>query len=152
MNDSGRSPHLAENNKYTTANICHWSELKETAPQFLFLGFQRLQSCMIHDLLAIWSWSSLSRSRRSASEQFVPTHHVHTWLLFACRKRALRFLPTCFLGSLLFDLLKRMRPRMHRQCRTGQHHVIIACCARIGQLGADPGWSVHVDSVTDPVC
>ena len=51
----------------------------------------------------------------------------------------------------LFDLLKRMRPRMHGQCRTGQHHVLVACRGRIGQLGADPGGGIHVDSVIDPV-
>lgn len=46
----------------------------------------------------------------------------------------------------LVDLLERMRPRMQGQRRTGQHHVIVAYSSRIGQLSADPGRGIHVDS------
>ena len=43
-----------------------------------------------------------------------------------------------------------MRPRMHGERRTRQHHAVIARRGRIGQLGADPGRGVHVDSAGGP--
>ena len=39
----------------------------------------------------------------------------------------------------LFNLLKRVRARMHGQGGTRQHHVVVACCGGTGLLGADPG-------------
>ena len=42
-----------------------------------------------------------------------------------------------------------MRPRMHGERRARQHHAVIARRGRIGQLGADPGRGVHVDSARE---
>ena len=47
MRDNGARPHLAENNKYMTINVCYRSELKETAPPISLFEFSA--SANLHD-------------------------------------------------------------------------------------------------------
>ena len=108
------------------------------------LNFRRLQTCAFHALflflflflLAISSVRTRSTFRFCLCVEFSPTVYVHRWLLFV--ESRLAVLAYLVPSTSLFDLLKRMRPRMHGQCRTRQHHTIVVGRGRIGQFSADP--------------